>query len=219
MFLDPKLLATGIGIGLIVSAPVGPVNILCIQRTLQRGFWGGVAAGFGAILGDGLIATVAAFGITAISGLMSEYKLAIQLIGGAILIAFGLKLCLAHPKAQAAENQQNGLTSNGWIVPQTFFLTITNPGAVLGLLAIFSGVGSLIGGIQSYMNALTIVLAVMTGAALWWFGLSSIIATIRHKLNESRLRVINLTAGLVLICFGIALVLEPYLGLQASFAL
>lgn len=220
-FFDPKLIVTGIGIGLLISAPVGPVNVMCIQRTLERGFWGGVAAGMGALLGDTAISSIAAFGITVIAGIMTEYKLAIQLIGGLILLAFGLKLWLSGsgPEATNQNSEKTGLSKNSGVIPQTFFLTITNPGAVLGIFALFSGVGSLMGGLESYMKAMAMVLAVATGAAIWWIGLSWIIATIRHKLNERRLRFINQAAGLVLILFGIALIFEPYLGFDTGLAL
>ena len=219
MFFDPKLIVTGIGIGLLISAPVGPVNILCIQRSLERGFWGGVAAGMGALLADSLISLVAALGITVIAGLMTEHKLTIQLIGGIILLIFGVHLFRTKPKAQSTDGpKKSGLSNNSGVIPQTFFLTITNPGAVLGIFAIFSGVGSLFGGLESYSKALTVVLSVATGAAIWWIGLSWIVSTLRHRLNERRLKIINQSAGVVLILFGLALILEPYLGINTGLA-
>ncbi len=93
-----QFVLSGLIVGIVIAAPVGPVNIVCIQRTLERGFWGGFAAGIGAVLADGLIATVAAFGITAISGILADHKFAIQLVGGAIMIGFGVKLFNAEPK-------------------------------------------------------------------------------------------------------------------------
>lgn len=79
VFLDPQLILTGIGIGLLISAPIGPVNVLAMQRTLERWYWGGVAAGLGAVFADGLIAAIAAFGITAISGAMTDHRFEVQL--------------------------------------------------------------------------------------------------------------------------------------------
>src|ERR1700761_8985369 len=91
--IDPTRFGViGVLIGVLIAAPVGPVNIVCIQRTLERGFWGGFAAGIGAVLADGIIATVAAFGATAISGFMRDHQLKIELIGGLILTIFGLKI-------------------------------------------------------------------------------------------------------------------------------
>jgi len=225
---ETQLILTGLLIGVIVAAPVGPVNILCIQRTLERGFWAGVAAGFGAVLGDGLLAAAAAFGVTAISNLTSDYRTTIQLIGGAILLVFGMRLYLAAPRSapqgsrwaelrRIAETipdmfrplmryQIWRIVPHASVIPQSFFLTVTNPGAILGMFAIFGGLGSLTGGLTSYVEALTLVLAVMCGSLMWWIGLSHIISTVRHKLDEGRLQRINQIAGGVLVGFGFLLI-------------
>lgn len=200
-----QIVTTGLVIGVLISAPVGPVNVLCIQRTLERGFWGGVAAGLGAVLGDGLIASAAAFGLTAVASFMSGHKQTIQLVGGLILVAFGLRLLYARTKVAVAPGTESRLSTNAGVIPQTFFLTVTNPGAILGVFALFGGLGSLIGGLRDYTEALLLVAAVMGGALAWWCGLARLIATIRHKLDERRLRAINQVAGVVLIGFGAGL--------------
>ena len=225
---ETQLILTGLVIGVIVAAPVGPVNVLCIQRTLERGFWAGVAAGFGAVLGDGLLAAAAAFGVTAISNLTSDYRTTIQLIGGAILLVFGMRLYFAAPRSapqgsrwaelrRIAETVPDmfrplmryqiwRIVPHASVIPQSFFLTVTNPGAILGMFAIFGGLGSLTGGMTSYVGALTLVLAVMGGSLMWWIGLSHIISTMRHKLDEGRLQRINQIAGGVLVGFGVLLI-------------
>jgi arginine exporter protein ArgO len=232
-----QLLVSGLIIGVLIAAPVGPVNIVCIQRTLERGFWGGFAAGIGAVLADGLIATVAAFGVTAISGVMSHYKQEIQLVGGIVMIAFGLKLYLAKPKLATAPMRTNftqlrrivdwvpeslrpALRFQIWrilphagIIPQTFFLTITNPGAILGLFAIVGALGSMIGGLDTYVEALTLVVSVMMGSLLWWAVLSRLIETLRGRITESRLKLINQIAGVVLLAFSGLLFFQLAMGL------
>jgi threonine/homoserine/homoserine lactone efflux protein len=237
LIITTQLVLSGLIVGVIIAAPVGPVNIVCIQRTLERGFWGGFAAGVGAVLADGLIATVAAFGITAISGILANHRVAIQLVGGVIMIAFGVKLFTAEPKIvgpqvgrswselrrivdRVPEPLRPALRFSIWrvvphagIIPQTFFLTITNPGAILGLFAIFGGLGSLLGGINSYAEALTLVFSVMTGSMLWWMGLSRLIDKFRGRLSESRLKIINQIAGVVLVIFGGLLFFQLALGL------
>jgi len=198
-----ELVLAGIFIGLLLAAPIGPVNVLVIQRAATGGFWAGLAAGIGAVLGDGTLAAIAAFSMRAISDLMIAYRGPIQLVGGAVLIIFGLGLLFARP----APSCQPGKGSPRWehtgVIPQTFFLTVTNPGAILGTAAIFGGLGSLIGGPDTNLEALLLVAAVMGGSLLWWLGLSELIATIRHKLTEERLKLINRVAGLVLIAFGL----------------
>jgi len=231
-----QLIVSGLIIGVLIAAPVGPVNVVCIQRTLERGFWAGLAAGVGAVLADGIIAAVAAFGITAISGIMSNYEEEIQLIGGLIIIAFGLKLYMAKPKLATykgtswsqlrkivdwvPEGLRPALRFQIWrllphasVIPQTFFLTITNPGAILGLFAIVGGLGSVIGGFRNYFEALTLVFSVMCGSLLWWAVLSRLIEKLRDRINENRLKVINQVAGVLLLAFGGVLFFKLAMGL------
>ena len=207
---NPLIIPVGIIIGILVSAPVGPVNVLCIQRAIERGFWGGIAAGLGAMLGDGLIALCAALGVGAISGAVQYHRMTIQVLGGSVLVAFGLQLSLAAPRFMplaTEEGHRETLRDFVWDIPQTFLLTITNPGAVLGLFAIFGGVSTFVE-VEGYVDALTIVAAVMGGSFLWWFSLSNLIGRFRHLLNERRLRLINQVTGLLLLGFGVLLVGE-----------
>ena len=209
---NPLIIPVGIIIGILVSAPVGPVNVLCIQRATERGFWGGIAAGIGAMLGDGLVALCAALGVGAISGAVQYHRMTIQVLGGLVLIAFGARLVFAAPRVvpMAMGSRSETLRDFVWDIPQTFVLTITNPGAVLGLFAIFGGVSTFVE-VESYIDALTIVAAVMGGSFLWWFGLSHLIGRFRHLLNERRLRLINQVTGFLLLGFGVLLVGEVIL--------
>jgi threonine/homoserine/homoserine lactone efflux protein len=207
---NPTIIPVGVIIGILVAAPVGPVNVLCIQRAIERGFWGGVAAGLGAMLGDGLIALCAALGVGAISGAVAYHRVTIQVLGGMVLLAFGLKLYFATPRftpVVMGEEHKETLRDFVWDIPQTFLLTITNPGAVLGLFAIFGGVSTFVE-VESYVDALTIVGAVMAGSLAWWVGLSHLIGRFRHRVNEGRLQLINQIAGLLLSGFGVLLVGE-----------
>ncbi len=203
-----QLMLAGLGIGLLMAAPIGPVNILVIQRAAASGFWGGLAAGIGAVLGDGTLAALAAFSVTAISDVMTAYSGLIQFVGGVLLVAFGLGLLVARPKLAIPSGRKSELWEHTGIIPQTFFLTVTNPGAILGMAAMIGGLGSLIGGLDTYLEALLLVASVMGGSLVWWLGLSELIATIRHKLTESRLKMINRIAGVVLLAFGAILLGE-----------
>jgi len=203
-----QLVLAGLGIGVLMAAPIGPVNVLVIQRAVSRGFWGGLAAGLGAVLGDGVLAAIGAFSVAAISDVMIAYGDTIQFVGGLLLIGFGLALLLSRPVMMTPAHERSHLLEHTGIIPQTFFLTVTNPGAVLGMAAMIGGLGSLIGGLNTNLEALILVAAVMGGSLLWWLGLSELIATIRHKLTESRLSVINRVAGFILFAFGAALIVE-----------
>ena len=203
-----QLVLAGIGIGVLMAAPIGPVNVLVIQRAVAGGFWAGLAAGIGAVLGDGLLAAIAAFSVTAISDAMSAYAGWIQFVGGLLLIGFGLTLLFARPALTIPVGEKSHLLKHMGIIPQTFFLTVTNPGAILGMAAMIGGLGSLIGGLNTYPEALLLVASVMGGSLLWWLGLAELIATIRHKLTEARLKLINRIAGAVLFAFGLILLLD-----------
>ena len=203
-----QLVLAGLGIGLLMAAPIGPVNVLVIQRAMSKGFWGGLAAGLGAVLGDGVLAAVGAFSIAAISDVMLAYGDTIQLVGGALLVAFGFALLLRRPVMTTPPHERSHILDHMGIIPQTFILTVTNPGAVLGMAAMIGGLGSLIGGLNTNLEALILVAAVMGGSFLWWLGLSELIATVRHKLTDSRLKMINSIAGFILLGFGVALIVE-----------
>ncbi len=207
---NPLIIPVGLLIGVLVAAPVGPVNVLCIQRAVERGFWGGIAAGLGAVLGDGLIAFLASFWVGTISGAVQYHRTAIQIVGGLALIGFGLKLYFTPPRLEAlhpTHEENASLKDFAWDIPQTFFLTITNPGAVLGLFAIFGGVSTFVE-VRSNVDALTMVAAIMSGSLAWWVTLSNLIGRFRHRLNAERLKLINQMAGLLLVSFGVVLVGE-----------
>lgn len=207
---NPLIIPVGLVIGILVAAPVGPVNVLCIQRAVERGMWGGIAAGLGAVLGDGLIALFAGLGVGAISGAIVQYRTTIQIVGGLALALFGLKLYFTAPRMVARDREADNparLKDFVWDIPQTFILTITNPGAVLGLFAIFGGISTFVE-VDGYIDALTMVAAIMAGSLIWWVLLSSLIGRIRHRLNPDRLRQINLGSGFLLMIFGAVLIGE-----------
>jgi threonine/homoserine/homoserine lactone efflux protein len=194
--------------GVLLAMPFGPVNLLGIQRAVERGFFGGMAAGLGIMAGDGLIAFGAAMGVNALSGAIRQYRTAIQIVGGIALLGAGIKLFLTRPViATETPAAKVSLKDYAWDIPQTFFLTITNPGAVLALIAIFGGVSSFVE-VESYVDALTMVAAIMGGSFLYWFFVSQFIATIRHRFDVVRLGQINRIAGLILIGFGCVLIGE-----------
>ncbi len=235
--IDPTRFAVlGLLIGILIAAPVGPVNIVCIQRTLERGFWGGFAAGLGAVLADGMVAMIAAYGASAISGFMHAHQLKIELAGSVILTVFGLNVYWARPKIVATATMNIArlrhlsatipqflrptLRYRVWrlvphlsIVPQTFFLTITNPGSILGVFALFGGATSVLGGVNTWVQAITAVTSIMTGSLAWWAGLSRLISRVRHKLTEDRLKLINQVSGIVLVVFGCVLFAQFAYGL------
>lgn len=196
------IVPVGVLMGLLLALPFGPVNLLGLQRAVERGFFGGMAAGLGIMLGDGLIALGAALGVNAISGAIRQYRTAVQIVGGLALLIAGIKLYFT-PFVISTETQAESATLRDyiWDIPQMFFFTITNPGAVLGLIAIFGGVSSFVE-VESHIDAFAMVAAIMGGSFLYWFVVSERIGRVRHRLDKVRLGQINRIAGLVLIGFG-----------------
>lgn len=210
MALVPNLLIVPVGflIGVLVALPFGPTNLLGLQRAVERGFFGGLAAGLGIMLGDGLIALAAALGVNAISGAIKQYRTAIQVVGGLALALAGAKLYLTKPSfATALEAEKATLGDYVWDMPKFFFLTITNPGAVLSLVAIFGGISSFVE-VDSYVDVITMVAAILGGSFTYWLVVSRAISSIRLGIDEARMARINQVAGLLLIAFGGLLVGE-----------
>lgn len=205
---NPLIIPIGMIVGVLLALPTGPVNLLALQRAVERGFFGGMAAGLGIMLGDGLVALGAALGVNAISGAMRDYRTPIQIIGGLGLIIAGARLYWSRPSfSTAAQAEAASLMDYVWDIPQMFFLTITNPVAVLGLIVIFGGVSSFVE-VDSYVDAFAMVAAIMGGSFLYWMFVSQAISGIRHRLDEARMVVINQIAGLVLAGFGGLMIAE-----------
>ena len=208
LFVFVYLLLTGFGLGLLISAPVGPVNILCIQHSLSRGFWAGFATGFGAVIADMMIATMAVMGLTAISGIMQSYEGIIQLVGGAILFVFGLRLLLSHPKMIEPTDASLHPFRHLGAVPQSFLLTITNPGALLGIFAVVGSAGTAIGGIANFSEAFLLLVGILSGGVLWWAVLARVVSLFRRQMSEARLLLINRCAGGLLLICGVGLMVR-----------
>ena len=163
-----QLVLAGLGIGLLMAAPIGPVNVLVIQRAVAKGFWGGLAAGIGAVLGDGVLAAVGAFSVAAISDVMLAHGDTIQVVGGALLVAFGLALLLRKPVMTTPPHERSHLLEHMGIIPQTFILTVTNPGAVLGMGIVALAVHLHLYYLLAQMLATVLVMGFTFTLNRWW---------------------------------------------------
>jgi threonine/homoserine/homoserine lactone efflux protein len=202
------IVPVGVIAGILLAMPIGPVNLLGLQRAVERGFFGGLAAGLGILLSDGMLALLAALGVNAVSGAIREYRGIIQVLGGAALLGAGVSLYFT-PRTLSirVEAQKPRLRDYAWDIWAMFFLNISNPGSVLALLAMYAGVSSFLH-VESTLDALTVVGAFMGGSFLYWFWVSDWIATARHRLDKVQIGQINRIAGLVLIAFGGLVIVE-----------
>jgi len=188
----------GLIIGFSIAAPVGPIGVLCIRRTLAEGRISGLVSGIGAATADAIYGCVAGFGLTLISNILIGQQLWIRLIGGSFLCYLGLKTFLSHPVKQAAPIEGRGLAA---AYVSTFVLTLTNPLTILSFAAIFAGLG-IARAEGDYLSAGALVLGVFMGSALWWLFLSCGVGLFREKLNTTGLRWVNRICGVTILGFG-----------------
>jgi threonine/homoserine/homoserine lactone efflux protein len=195
----------GLLIGFSIAAPVGPIGVLCIRRTLAEGRLAGFLSGMGAASADMFYGAVAAFGLTAIQDLLIGQSNWLRIVGGIFLLYLGIKTFFAKPSEEAAKSARGGLFG---AYLTTFFLTITNPITILSFLAIFAGLrlGETDG---NYLSASVMVLGVFLGSAAWWLTLSTGVSFLREKFTPALLTWVNRLAGVIIIIFGLlALVLK-----------
>ncbi|MGC9393935.1 MAG: LysE family translocator [Anaerolineae bacterium] len=195
--MDLSLLLRGLVIGLSIAAPVGPIGVLCIRRTLAEGRAAGLVSGLGAATADMLFGCVAGFGLTFISNALLAQQVWLQLIGGLFLCYLGVKTLLSRPAEIAATAQGKGLLA---AYTSTLFLTATNPLTIFAFAAIYAGLGAAAG---DYRAALTLVAGVFAGSALWWLLLSGGVSLFRAKFNARSLLWVNRISGVVIVGFGL----------------
>jgi len=189
----------GLIIGFSIAAPVGPIGVLCIRRTLAHGQGSGFISGLGAATADAIYGCIAGFGLTFISSFLISQQLWFRLVGGTFLCYLGIKTFLARPAGKAASAEGYGLAG---AYASTFFLTLTNPMTILSFAAIFAGLGVGSEG-GNYVCAGLLVLGVFLGSASWWLILSGVVGAVRTKFNPSSLRWVNKISGMIITGFGL----------------
>lgn len=199
-----ELFFRGLVIGFAMAAPVGPIGMLVIRRTLAEGRMLGLATGMGAAVADALYGCVGAFGLTFISGFLMGYALWTKLIGGLFLCYLGVSTFRAVPKENGG-NASNVRYAGAFF--STVLLTLANPATILSFMAVFAGLGL---GTKSgdYAGATIVVTGVFLGSALWWLILSGGIALLRHRLAPGIMSWINRGSGVFLFVFGATAILS-----------
>jgi threonine/homoserine/homoserine lactone efflux protein len=198
------LLLQGVVIGFSIAAPVGPIGVLCIRRSLTEGRSAGFVSGLGAATADAIYGSVAGFGLTFLSDFLVDRQVWIRLVGGFFLCCLGVRAFFAQPAEQTEAAQGRGLLG---AYGTTFLLTLTNPMTILSFAAIFAGWGVAASG-GDYGAAMIFVLGVFVGSVLWWFALSGIASLFRERLGVRTLRWVNRVSGVVVAGFGVAAVVS-----------
>jgi threonine/homoserine/homoserine lactone efflux protein len=224
------IILAGWVIGLIAAVPIGPVNLICIRRTLQFNAFYGFVSGLGASLGDGIFACIAAFSLTAIAQLINGWSVPLQILGGIMLIVMGVRMFFAAPperisdalntattpsigaaiacpaQAGKAGKFANGKNANAKSpargMATTFALTTTNPATLLWFVSGAAGAAGLSESLRFYQAAFW-VLGVMLGSATWWLVLTTIVGKLHAKIDDRVVQRINRVSGVLVFLFGL----------------
>lgn len=196
--MTPSFLLKGAAIGFSIAAPVGPIGLLCIRRSLAEGQRAGLATGLGAATADAVYGCVAGFGLTAVSSFLVGQRFWLGLVGGGFLCYLGARTFRSSPAEQSAMAGSKGLLS---AYLSTFLLTLTNPMTILSFAAVFAGLG--LGTSTDYRAACALVAGVFAGSALWWLLLSNGAALLRSRVNSTWIQAVNRVSGVIIFGFGL----------------
>ncbi len=200
--MDPLLFLRGVVIGFSLAAPVGPIGVLTIKRTLAHGRLTGFVSGLGTATADSLYGLIGALGLTSLTALLTAQSIWLGLIGGGFLCYLGVRTFLAKPAAVDGAPEQTTLGLAGAYV-SAFGLTLTNPATILAFAVIFAGLNADVAA-ASALAALIVVAGVFVGSALWWLVLSTVTDWLRGRLNATALVWVNRLSGVVILAFGLA---------------
>ncbi|MDP5272922.1 LysE family translocator [Chengkuizengella axinellae] len=206
MEMNTLFFVKGIILGFSIAAPVGPIGLLCIQRTLMNGRKSGFFTGLGVATADMIYGFVAGFGLAFISNFLLNQKYILQTVGGVFLVYLGIRIFLTKPhKGVSSSNfREHSSVFSDYI--SAFFLTLSNPVTILSFLAIFSGLG--IGSMENpnYFVSVSLVVGVFLGSAGWWFILTTLASLLINRMNNAHLQWVNRMSGIFIFSFGVFII-------------
>lgn len=195
-------LLIGMLIGFLIAVPVGPIDMLCIRRTLLWGVRSGFITGMGAAFADAIYGASAAFGMITLTTFLLSYKLPLQIIGGLFLCGLGIRNLRVTYKNKNGEGNEQVKNRLALAFLGSFFLALTSPMTILSFIGAFAALGVGFEG-SGYCNAFALTLGVFLGSTAWWIILSNGVALFKHKLNMQNLYWINRLSGIILLSFGL----------------
>jgi threonine/homoserine/homoserine lactone efflux protein len=201
--MEPTLFLRGLVLGFTIAAAVGPISLLVIRRTLAEGRLVGVVSGMGVALADGTYGAIAAFGLTAVTDVLIDWRRSLGIVGGLFLLWLAWRTWRYVPGEAAEEGGARRGLPGAFL--STLGLTLTNPMTILSFAALFVGLG-VTGGDAAGATLLT--LGVFGGSALWWVVLTSLVGALRPRLTTTGLRRVNIASGLLIGGFAIAAIVS-----------
>ncbi len=199
----------GILMGLLVSAPLGPVGVMCIQRTINRGLKSGLISGFAAASADTVYAIIAGIGLGYIVNWIQQEKYWIQLIGAAIIILMAVKIFYTNPAVEL-RNKRNKKSKPLEDFLSVFVVTLTNPAVFFVFIAMFAGFG-LVDENTNYLSAALLIGGIFAGAFAWWYILSNLVNKFRSKIRLKNIWWLNKIMGLIIFVLGVIALVELYI--------
>ncbi|MFZ0034011.1 MAG: LysE family transporter [Sedimentisphaerales bacterium] len=201
--MDVSFFFKGLVVGFLIAAPVGPVGLLCIQRTLSEGKAHGLVSGLGAATADAIFGLIAALGLTFVSKFLFEEQFWLRLFGGLFLCYLGVKTFLSKSAGQASSaNAPRHISNYG----STLFLAFTNPITILVFAAVFAGLRLVSSGAHYFSVGLSVA-GVFIGSAVWWFMLCGTAGIFHGKISNDMLTWLNRISGIVVTVFGLVILL------------
>lgn len=202
-----EVLIEGLLIGIAVSIPLGPIAVICVQRTVYKGRLNGFLSGLGAAFADTFFAMIAGLGLAFFVNFFEEKRLYLMLGGGILLIILGARLVFNSAVKEIKDNLPKYHLFSDFA--SVFLLTLSNPITILFFGAVFAGFGVVEKG--NYVLTFVALAGIFIGAVLWWFSLTSIVSAFRKNFHISRLMLLNRIAGIFIILFGIYAILSLFI--------
>jgi threonine/homoserine/homoserine lactone efflux protein len=196
--MDLSLFIQGIIIGLTLAVPVGPISLLCIQRTIADGRLHGIISGLGVATADSFYAAITVLGLTVISGLIIAQHYLFRLLAGIILILIGIRVFMSVPTGVSAKSEHETYLKD---YLSMVAIAIANPLTLVFFVVILPGFGVGIQG-TTFLPAAEFVAGVFFGSMIWWVILCGSVGSVRSRISVKNLGLINRISGLLISCFG-----------------
>jgi threonine/homoserine/homoserine lactone efflux protein len=193
-----ELILRGLAAGFIIAAPVGPVNVLCISRTISKGWKSGLLSGLGAAAADTFYGCIAGFSITFVIQFLVKEQFWIRLIGAILLVSIGASYYFKDPQPLKLEERASNAESD---FISTFLLTLTNPTTVMSFMAVLAALG--MGEKRPIGLSLLLVAGIFCGSTMWWVILVGVVNRARDRFNDRAMFWINRIAGIAIGGFGV----------------
>ncbi|MDE6697354.1 MAG: LysE family translocator [Muribaculaceae bacterium] len=194
------MILRGLVIGVVVSAPMGPVGIYCIQRTLDKGRWSGFYTGVGAAISDLIYCLLTGFGMSFIEEFIGRHRSPIQFMGSLVLVFFGIWLVRKKPDGSIALDPDHGAPSREGDILKGFALTFSNPLILFLIIGLFAQFNFVIEGIKFYHYLLGFM-GIIAGALGWWWLVSYFVDKLRGHFNQRTMKLINVVVGIIILIF------------------